>query len=81
MYKSKTPKHKYRFIKPSLKARLENCTKAIAKVNSDHLAESISLTSHCMSEELAGGLGLYVHDGEHSQPLFPTVTPAHTVTW
>ncbi len=72
MYKSKTPKHKYRFIKPSLKARLENCTKAMAKVNSDHLAESTSVASHSVSHmgvALASGLVF---------TLTPTVNPTHT---
>ncbi len=71
MYKSKRPKHKYRFIKPSLKARLD--TKTIAKVSSGHLADSTSVTRQSVSDRevaLAGGLGLHAHDAEHSQPLF-----------
>ncbi len=48
-------------------------------MNSDHLAESTSVTSHSVSDR---GVALAdVHDGEHSQPLFtstPAVNPTHT---
>ncbi len=60
------------------------CTKTIAKVNSDHLAESSSVTKHSLSDRevaLAGGLGLHAHDGATVDINSSSQSNTHTGTW